>query len=451
MSTIKYYTIVYSCHLCSSTNFFSARNLRDHYGNIEGIKYPSTRSRRYNTKSIKYVSDSIAKSKQNVSENFGCPSCTSHFDTVIELGYHLDEIHTAKPRAEVEESFRALRNNDKWTLSTGTVVEDNLYAFGKLQIGDHPSQSFIFDVNDSELYIKHGIFTSEEIEEIMTDSNNLPLQLPDDFKQYLNKFNCKSTVDIRKALLQKESWEDSYDQDKHFDLDWIKQSIHMLVQEYELGSFANDHSENWYNIHLWCIIDRCFGNLKGIEVIRGEGASMASAVRKNAKRTLEDVNNSSRKNMGRRFDFLIRENRPKSSNSLEYGAAELPRVLKDMLDMLIQEKQGDASNLCTFGVVHSGLHMQLISVDRPNGYTTRVNEGKPLRIPIDVESFGEKVLPILVQVYQLKQLVRGVYQKVRLSSTTSLNNANWLDHCLNKRTRIIIPATSSSTETFRAR
>lgn len=95
--------------------------------------------------------------------------------------------------------------------------------------------------------------------------------------------------------------------------------------------------------------------------------------------------------------------------------------------------------------------MQLISVDRPNGYTTRVNEGKPLRIPIDVESFGEKVLPILVQVYQLKQLVRGVYQKVRLSSTTSLNNANWLDHCLNKRTRIIIPATSSSTETFRAR
>ena len=100
---------------------------------------------------------------------------------------------------------------------------------------------------------------------------------------------------------------------------------------------------------------------------------MASAVRKNAKRTLEDVYNSARKNMGRRFDFLIRENHPKSTTSLEYGAAEvaknydlnsnkmiiernakLPRALKDMLDMLLQEKQGDANNLCTFGVLHSG-------------------------------------------------------------------------------------------------
>lgn len=77
--------------------------------------------------------------------------------------------------------------------------------------------------------------------------------------------------------------------------------------------------------------------------------------------------------MSRRIDFLIRENHPKSTISLEYGAVEvakiyelnsnkmiiernakLPRVLKDMLDMLVQEKQGDASNLCTFGVVYSG-------------------------------------------------------------------------------------------------
>lgn len=122
------------------------------------------------------------------------------------------------------------------------MVENQLYEFGKLKIREHPSQSFIFDVNDSELYIKHGTFTSGKIEEIMTDYNNISLQLPDDFKQYLNKFNCKSTVDIRKALNQKESWEDSYHQDKHFDLDRIKQSIHMLLQEYELGSFANDHS-----------------------------------------------------------------------------------------------------------------------------------------------------------------------------------------------------------------
>ncbi|KAI9365729.1 hypothetical protein BD770DRAFT_356569 [Pilaira anomala] len=72
--------------------------------------------------------------------------------------------------------------------------------------------------------------------------------------------------------------------------------------------------------------------------------------------------------MGRRFDFLIRENHPKSTTSLEYGAtdvaknydlnsnkmiiernAKLSRVLKDMLDMLLQEKQGVSNNLlCTY-------------------------------------------------------------------------------------------------------
>lgn len=92
-------------------------------------------------------------------------------------------------RPEVNTSFESLKNEDRWTLSAGTVVEDQLYEFGKLQIREHPSQSFIFDVTDSELYIKHETFTSGEIEEIMTNYNNIPLQLPDDFKQYLNKFD----------------------------------------------------------------------------------------------------------------------------------------------------------------------------------------------------------------------------------------------------------------------
>ncbi|KAI8976439.1 hypothetical protein BDB01DRAFT_908122 [Pilobolus umbonatus] len=196
-------------------------------------------------------------------KDYGCPSCSGHYDTTNELGNHLDENHTPEARPEVDTSFESLKNESKWTLSTGTVVEDQSYEFVKLQIREHPSQFFIFDVNDSELYIKHGSFTS--------------------------------AADIRKALLQKESWEDSYLQDKHFDLDWIQQSI----QEYELDSFANDHSENWYN-----------------------------------------------------------------------------------------------------------------------GYFTRVNEGNPLQIPSD----GEKVLPILVQVYHLKQMARSVYQNARFSQT-SPNNA----------------------------
>lgn len=95
--------------------------------------------------------------------------------------------------------------------------------------------------------------------------------------------------------------------------------------------------------------------------------------------------------------------------------------------------------------------MYVILADSPNGYITRVNEGKLLQIPIDVGSFAEKVLPILVQVYHPKQSVGSVYQNVRLSQTAGPYNASWLDHCLNKQTRVIIPTASSSTETSRTK
>lgn len=77
--------------------------------------------------------------------------------------------------------------------------------------------------------------------------------------------------------------------------------------------------------------------------------------------------------MGRRFDYLIRETNPKSTISLEFGASEvdknynlngnkmikergtkLPKVLKDMLDLIFKEIKSDHSHLCTIGAVHSG-------------------------------------------------------------------------------------------------
>lgn len=174
----------------------------------------------------------------------------------------------AKPRTEVEECFRDLKNNDKWILSTGKIVEDSLYAFGKLQVGDHSSQSLIFDVGDSESYIKNDVFTEEGIEEIKAYKSPKPKEIPDDIKQYLNKFNCQSTADIRKILNEKQSWEKCDDREKHFDLDWIKHSVYTLVREYENNSLMKDHLESWYNIHIWCMIDHISGDLEGLEIIR---------------------------------------------------------------------------------------------------------------------------------------------------------------------------------------
>ncbi|KAI9468879.1 MAG: hypothetical protein EXX96DRAFT_623795 [Benjaminiella poitrasii] len=266
-------------------------------------------------------------------------------------------------------------------------------------------------------HIKNDVFTEEESEEIKAYKNFKPTELPDDIKQYLNKFNCQSTADIRKLLDEKQSWEEYYDREKHFDLDWIKHSVYTL---------------------------------------------------KSLKRTIEDVNNHVRQLMGRRFDYLIREINPKSTGSLEFGASEvdknyklngnkmikkretkLPKALKDMLDLLVKENKGDYSHLCTVGVVNSGLHMKVIIADRLKGYITRIADGKALQIPIDTTSFGEKVLPILVQVYYLKVLFKDTFESVKKGDNKLTDDCNWLDYCLDKATTIITCATSTSTETPR--
>jgi hypothetical protein len=52
-----------------------------------------------------------------------------------------------------------------------------------------------------------------------------------------------------------QEWEKPYTRSKSFDLDWIKHSICTLLREYEDGSFEFDHNEQWYNVHIWGLID----------------------------------------------------------------------------------------------------------------------------------------------------------------------------------------------------
>lgn len=113
------------------------------------------------------------------------------------------------------------------------------------------------------------MFTPQEIEEIKTYRNaGMEKELPDDFKKYLNKFNCQDAREMREVLNETQEWEKSYDRSKSFDLDWTKHGISTLLRDYEDGTFKIDHNEQWYNVHIWGLIDRCFGNVKSVEVVR---------------------------------------------------------------------------------------------------------------------------------------------------------------------------------------
>ncbi|KAI7892566.1 uncharacterized protein EV154DRAFT_418417, partial [Mucor mucedo] len=336
-----------------------------------------------------------------------CVSCCSHFSTIEELGRHMQTNHEPKTHPELERSFLGLNNVNKWN-----------------SLVDHPSSSFILDVED-QTYLKHGIFTESEMEEIKNENAvSITVPIPIELRDYLNSFNCNTTKQIRQSLAKRQHW------------------------EYESKSLSSSKKELWYNIHIWSFIDRLFDDIPALEVVRVIGSL----------KPLE------RRMIGYKCDFLVRDTTSEHEESLEYGAGEvgikyeqkgtklmtegsvkLPKVLKDMLDQLII-KNKDYKNIQSFGVVHSGLTMQLITADRPYQYITRITRGKELKIPSDVAKFGDSVLPVLVQVWQLKQHILNVQNKIMSPSNTKHNDSHWLDDCLTKGDNYIIPQTSNSTE-----
>ncbi|RIB19973.1 hypothetical protein C2G38_2305557, partial [Gigaspora rosea] len=120
-----------------------------------------------------------------------------------------------------------------------TLVEDELYAFGKQCRFEHLAHSFIIDPDD-ETYHQNNVFTLEELEKIRdTESKDLPKMLTELLK-FISSFRMKTTENLRIVL----DWEgENFDRSKHFDFDWIKHSVHSLLLEFESGTLKQDHLE----------------------------------------------------------------------------------------------------------------------------------------------------------------------------------------------------------------
>jgi hypothetical protein len=69
--------------------------------------------------------------------------------------------------------------------------------------------------------------------------------------------------------------------------------------------------------------------------------------------------------------------------------------------------------------------MTTVTVDRPKGYVTRVTESKPLQAPVDISSFGNGFLPVLVQVFCLKMTVKAVVEVMKRQDKETMLTHVW--------------------------
>ncbi|KAG2171896.1 hypothetical protein INT44_006686 [Umbelopsis vinacea] len=134
---------------------------------------------------------------------------------------------TIEKRDMFTKEYERMREEQKWILSTGKCVEDELYKFAMQCEYEHPSLSFIIDPSDST-YKLQGVFTEVELREIKGYNAIVMDTLPDDVVDFLRSFDCQSSQELRKACLENLKWYYPFDREKHFNHDWIRRTIDML-------------------------------------------------------------------------------------------------------------------------------------------------------------------------------------------------------------------------------
>jgi hypothetical protein len=129
----------------------------------------------------------------------------------------------------------------------------------------------------------------------------------------------------------------------------------------------------------------------------------------------------------------VRETKAKHEEALEFGIREsgrechgskhlvegnliMPKIMKDRLDRLIINSKR-YKGLVAFGIQTSGLSIILFAADRPTPYTTRITKIQELAFPSDVSLFGQKVLPLIMLIWQFKQQIIKVQRELLKDNT----------------------------------
>ncbi|RUP46112.1 hypothetical protein BC936DRAFT_147344 [Jimgerdemannia flammicorona] len=195
------------------------------------------------------------------------------------------------------------------------------------------------------------------------------------------------------------------------------------LPRYELRSndFTTSHLEGWFTSNIWSIvIDACFVDLEIVEFIgkqcylylalifassscyiinlafRGEGCSRASGERKNCGRS----NSKVKMLLGRKCDGIVQELRSPEEYAISEegrhwtgkdgtkyladGCLKLPKVMRDVLHQKLRKHGIDfvrSRQMEIVGFLHSAQHLQVLVIDTPSGYMSRIRRYPPSKIP----------------------------------------------------------------------
>lgn len=259
--------------------------------------------------------------------------------------------------------YNGISTSSKWSLSTGKFVDDQMKQLAKESVYEHPVHSMILDPDDPT-WKKY--FTDTELNEIRHYSPPKLPNIPDDLQEYLNTYDQNWNSGKELYIFADDQ---KHDPVTEFDKKWIRES---MVRMSELFLYSDrlqlsNASEDDLLHDVWPFVYRAFKD-RDAKALLGERASGAVALAKNEERGLEARNKRSRKAIGDKLDILFKicfnehgvcevgkDNVTIVDDKyLDDGLTKLPKILRDMLSLLVQTNPYKINNLTTVGFLVMG-------------------------------------------------------------------------------------------------
>ncbi|RUS18889.1 hypothetical protein BC937DRAFT_88207 [Endogone sp. FLAS-F59071] len=194
-------------------------------------------------------------------------------------------------------TYAEMDNTHKWTLLSGTVVEDVIFIKYKDVNTESLAHSWIIDLDDDEMA---SLFSRTDWQEISNRTLALP-QLETLMVKSMSRFAGVTTTTELRNVLEKTTYrpkDELYNREMHYDAEWVDLVIRSRCLRIPIISSKTSFR-------------------------RLESSSLATAIRKNRKR----IRKEDRSRIGRRLDAIVKTD---DDAYYEYGAVEVARTFRSI-------------------------------------------------------------------------------------------------------------------------
>ncbi|KAI9479511.1 hypothetical protein BDB00DRAFT_943432 [Zychaea mexicana] len=317
-------------------------------------------------------------------------------------------------KEKIDAIFEKLDDEKKWTLKSGTVVEDVMREFAKECDYLHPVHSLILNPYDDCWQAR---FTQNELHEIRSYKPLKLEPLPSEVQQYFDSYQGLCDLD---SLTEKVMSQAAFHPKKQAEVYWAHKAVMEALDLFNYEWLPMDERTTEADVvrRVFPFIEKCFDE-SAFTIISGEKASISSSERKNAAQCITGTETVDRKDTGHKVDVII------SYRDLEYGCAEaglkggststkwinesdikVSRLMKDMLWRMLKPNPTAINNVIVPGFVINGLNLMVEMMSIPKHYVCIVHKFGPMAFPDQIEAFYKQLVPLLTLTWQTKAVVK---------------------------------------------